>query len=90
MFLNTLPASPSEAAPPLDWDLLIWIGSQLFEMTNLGWTDHFAALFVDPVSKAQTFVTLQVISAGLATIGFLDPESGRPSIPAIDYFKGSR
>ena len=90
MFLNTMPATADSAAPPLDWDLVMWIGSQLLEMTNLGWTEHFAAVIVDPATKAQTFVTLQVISAGLATIGFVDPENGRPMVPAIDYFDGNR
>ena len=90
MFLNTIPRAPSEKAPPLDWDLVMWIGSQLLEMTNLGWTDHFAAVFVDPAKKVQTFVTLQVISAGLATIGYVNPETGQPVLPAIDYLKGSR
>ena len=87
MLLNTLPPAAGEAAPPLDWDLVMWIGSQLLQMTNLGWTDHFAALFVDPRTKLQTFVTLQVISAGLATIGYVDPETGQAMVPAIDYFK---
>lgn len=82
MFLNTLPAAANEAAPPLDWDLVMWIGSQLLQMTNLGWTDHFAALFLDPTTNVQTFVTLQVVSAGLATIGYVNPETGQPIVPA--------
>lgn len=45
MLFNTLPAAPNQAPPPLNWDLVMWIGSQLLQMTNLGWTDHFAALF---------------------------------------------
>ena len=49
-----------------------------------------AAVIVDPATKVQTFVTLQVISAGLTTIGFLDPQTGRPMIPAIDYFNPNR
>ena len=90
MFLHTIPRAPDARAPPLDWDLVMWIGSQLLEMTNLGWTDHFAAVVVDAVTKAQTFVTLQVVEAGLATIGYVDPETGQPVVPAIDYVRGSR
>ena len=59
-------------------------------MTNLGWTEHFAAVIVDPATKVQTFMTLQVISAGLTTIGFLDPQTGRPMVPAIDHLNPDR
>lgn len=89
-FLNTMPATADAAAPPLDWDLVMWIGSQLTEMTNLGGTEHFVAVIVDPATKVQTFVTLQVISAGLTTIGFLDPQTGRPMVPATNYFNPNR
>lgn len=74
----------------MNWDLVMWIGSQLLQMTELGWTNHFAALFVDPKTKVQTFVTLQVVSAGLATIGYVNPEIGQPLVPAIDYFRENR
>ena len=40
-------------------------------MTELGWTEHFAALFVDPATGVQTFVMLQVVSAGVATMEYL-------------------
>lgn len=90
MLLNTLPTAPNEAPPPLNWDLVMWIGSQLLQMTNLGWTDHFAAVFVDPTANVQTFVTLQVVSAGVATIGYVNPETGQRIIPAIHYLKGSK
>lgn len=90
MFLNTLAAAPNEAPPPLNWDLAMRIGSQLLQMTNLGWTDHFAALFVDPTTNVQTFVTLQLVSVGLATIGYVNPETGQSIIPAVNHFKGSK
>ena len=90
MLLNTLSTAANEAPPALKRDHVMRIGSQLLQITILGWLDRFAALFVDPATNLQTFVTLRVVLAGLATIGCVDPETGQPIIPAFDYFRGSR
>lgn len=52
-FLNTMLATADAAAAPLDWDLVMWSGSQLTGMTNMGWTEHFVAVIVDPATKVQ-------------------------------------
>ena len=90
MLLNTLLTAANEAPPVLKQDHVMRIGSQLLQITIVGWMDCFAALFVDPATNLQTFVTLQVVLAGLATIRCVDPEMGQPIIPALDYFRGIR
>lgn len=51
---------------PIDWEMLISFAGNMVGMTNLGWTDHYAAVVKDKVTGVLTLVSLDAGGAAVA------------------------
>ena len=57
---------------PMDWEFVIFLASQMLQLTQKGWTGHFMGAFTDIRTKKVVFVTLQAVTGtGASSIAAL-------------------